>query len=90
MFKAYVAALLNLYIGNCPVYCDDPVWGGIDLFEADAWFDFIPGGTANYWGIKVKARSELWQESHGEAIYWCLDDYNNGLLEGIPSRDTLE
>ena len=38
----------------------------------------------------VRANSEAWQYSHGEALYWCLDDFNNGRLAGSPSRDLFD
>lgn len=77
MFPAYVAATLNVAIGNCPPTC-------YSLGEVSEWLayfsDFRP----------IKAKSEAWQYSHGEALYWCLDGYNNGLMPGIPSRDVLK
>lgn len=77
LFAAFVAAKLNVLIGNCPPEC-------YSLDEINTWLFNFPVGSG------VKANSEAWQYSHGEALYWCLDDYNNGLLPGIPSRDSLE
>jgi len=77
MFPAYVAALLNVLIGNCPPPC-------YSLDEVNTWLTNFPVGSG------VKANSEAWQYSHGEALYLCLDAYNNGRFEGIPSRDALD
>ena len=84
MFKAYVAAYLNVEAGNCRPYCDS-YYGILDLDDAYSWLtNFIQD-------IPVRANSEAWQYSHGEAIYWCLDDYNNGVLDDIAiSRDYLD
>lgn len=77
MFPAFVAAMLNVEIGNCPPTC-------YSLAEVGDWLkNFINARP-------VVGGSEAWQYSHGEALYWCLDGYNNGLLPGIPSRDALE
>jgi hypothetical protein len=83
MFKAYVAAYLNVQNDNCMPMCDT-YYGVVNLGTAHSWLDF------NQTLRPVKARSDEWQYSHGEIQYWCLDDYNNGLLDGIPSRDDLE
>jgi hypothetical protein len=82
-FKAYVAAYLNVEIGNCRPYCDSG-WGVLDLDDGYTWL------VNNLGDRPVKARSDEWQYSHGEAIYWCLDDYNNGYLPMAISRDELE
>jgi hypothetical protein len=74
MFKAAVATYLNLAIGNCGECISD--W----FIAADQWLGNFPVGSC------VVAKSEAWQCSHGELIYWMLDDYNNGLL-CAPSRD---
>jgi len=74
MFKAYVAAKLNVLIGNCPPE------GCYTLAEVNDWLTWFPVLSG------VPAKSEAWQYSHGEALYWCLDDYNNGRLN-MPSRD---
>ena len=85
LFKAFIAAKLNVLNGACDVpYCVDPVWGPIDLAYAALWLIDFPVGS------RVRASSEPWQASHGEATYFCLDDYNNGLQPGAPSRDTTE
>ena len=84
LFKAYVAAVLNVEKGNCEPVCNDPEWGHIDLGTAEAWL------ASNY-GTEVRANSSQWQASHGEAEYECLDNYNNGLYPNIAvSRDSLE
>ena len=85
LFKAYVAAFLNVeVVDNCRPCC---YWDkndcGINLDSAYGWL------VSNQ-GVRVRANSDEWQYSHGEAQYWCLDDYNNGYLPGIPSRDDLE
>ena len=77
MFSAFVAAKLNVAIGNCPPAC-------YSLAEVNDWLTNFPVGSG------VAGNSEAWQYSHGEALYWCLDGYNNGLQRGSPSRDTLE
>lgn len=77
MFKALVAAKLNVLNGNCAPTC-------YSIEEVDAWLINFPVGS------RVAASSEAWQYSHGEALYWCLDDYNNGRLPGIPSRDDVQ
>lgn len=77
MFKAVVAARLNILIGNCSWCITDC------LMEADTWLADNPPGS------EVRGRSEEWQYSHGELLYWCLDEYNNGLA-CAPSRDALE
>jgi hypothetical protein len=81
MFKAYVAAKLNVLNGNCQPVCLDPTYGRIDLGDGYNWLRDCDS--------PVRANSECWQYSHGEAIYWCLDDYNNGRGD-MPSRDALE
>jgi hypothetical protein len=82
MFKAWVAAYLNVLNDACGVLdCKHWYYGDINLGEADQWLQQFPVGTG------IRARSEAWQYSHGEAIYFCLDDYNNGLQPGVPSRD---
>ena len=82
-FKAYVAAYLNVQIGNCMPMCDT-YYGVVNLGTVHTWLD-------NNQGTRVKANSDEWQYSHGEAQYWCLDDYNNGLYPNIAvSRDSLE
>jgi hypothetical protein len=85
LFKAYVAALLNVEEnGNCEPCC----WWysdscGINLDTVYAWL-------ADNCGTRVRANSDEWQYSHGEAEYLCLDDYNNGDLWMAISRDDLE
>jgi hypothetical protein len=85
MAKAFIAAYLNWKAGNC-VEClkEDVFVEGISVFtEARLWLVKFPVGSG------VDAKSEAWQYSHGEAIYWYLDDYNNGLLCAA-SRDIYD
>jgi hypothetical protein len=84
-FKAYVAAYLNVEENkNCTPCC---YWDGdscgINLRTAGVWLD-------DFQGTRVRANSTAWQDSHGEAEYICLDDYNNGDLWMAISRDDLE
>ena len=74
MFKAVIAARLNWEMG-----CQDKdaqywYWDGV------WWLNNFPVGSG------VKANTEAWQYSHGELIYWWLDQYNNGYLT-CPPRD---
>ena len=82
MFKAAVAALLNVEEQGCcePWY----YWKYNCLKAADEWLEDFPVLSG------VKANTEAWQYSHGEQIYFCLDDYNNGGFFCAPSRDSLE
>ena len=74
MFKALVAAKLNGLSG-----CDDSCIADTILETDTDWFvDCGPVGSG------VEARSECWQYSHGEALYWDLDAYNNGELCAAP------
>ena len=86
MFKAFVAAYLNMENGACGAGpdCDHWYYGNLNIVTANNWLELYGVGT------RVRASSEPWQYSHGEAIYFCLDDYNNGLQPGSPSRDTTE
>ena len=81
MFKALVAAKLNVEIGNPPC-C------GWCMAEGDKWFASDGYGCGPV-GSGVRGSSECWQYSHGERIYLWLDAYNNGEL-CVPSRDALE
>jgi hypothetical protein len=75
MFKALVAAMLNKLHGCCTsCICDT-------INEADDWLYNFPVGSG------VRANSEAWQYSHGEALYWLLDAYNNGMLDCADARD---
>jgi hypothetical protein len=74
MFKAAVATYLNIKAGNCAGCIE----GWLD--DADWWLGNNPVGSG------VAAKSEEWQYSHGELIYWMLDLYNNGYL-CAPPRD---
>lgn len=76
MFRALVAAELNVFIGNV----SSCIAGTID--DTDAWM-----ATHGPVGSGVKARSDAWQEA--EELYEKLDSYNNGEL-CAPSRDELE
>ena len=84
MFKAYAAAYLNVEIGNCAPICTFENPGDVSLYSVAYWLV----DTMN--DRPVRGPSDAWQYSHGEFQYECLDDYNNGLHEGIPSRDALE
>jgi hypothetical protein len=74
MFPALVAAKLNVLMGNAD-WCIDET-----IEEANWWMHNHPVGSG------VKANSEAWQYSHGETLYWWLDEYNNGRL-CVPPRD---
>ena len=74
LFPAYVAAELNIALGN-------PRPEDCCRFEVRDWL------CANLDG--VRANSEAWQ-GDGEDFYFCLDAYNNGYQDGAPSRDALE
>ena len=83
MFKALVAAKLSALAielggsgcGGCtPPGC---------ILEADQWLMNFPVLSG------ITARTEAWQYSHGEALYECMDDFNNGRL-CAPSRDYCE
>jgi hypothetical protein len=73
MFRALVAAKLNVLIGNDPTCIADTI------AAADAWM-----ATYGPVGSGVHASSAAWQM--GEPLYWAMDDYNNGML-CAPSRD---
>jgi hypothetical protein len=79
MFKALVAAKLNLAAGN-RTYCVKKT-----IHDADHWMKcngcLVDG--------EVKANSPAWQKE-GECLYEVLDAYNNGDLFCAPSRDDLE
>lgn len=82
MFKALVAAKLNVRVGNESSCIDETIR------FATEWLKKYPLGT------DVKASGEAWQGGEkpwqrGEALYLMLDDYNNGEL-CAPSRDDLE
>jgi hypothetical protein len=76
LFPAYVAAVLNVELGNCDC-CIIEV-----LEEAEEWLIEYPPGSC------VPASSCAWQ-CEGECLYEWLDAYNNGLL-CAPSRDSVE
>ena len=76
MFRAYVAAVLNVENGTDPACIE----GTIDA--ARVWLcEYGSFADEN----KVKGNSKAWKE--GEPLYDMLDDYNNGLL-CAPSRDS--
>jgi hypothetical protein len=70
MFSALVAAKLNRASG-C-ICCDAKYC----IFLANNWMDYV--NDAPYSGI-VPANSKAWRYG-GEAIYRCLDAFNNGQL----------
>lgn len=72
MFRGYVAAFLNVQIGN------ESSCIASELTAAYNWLDIHEPGS------KVKASSAAWKV--GEPIYTTLDNYNNGLL-CAPHRD---
>jgi hypothetical protein len=72
LFRALVAAKLNIWVGNDDSCIIDTV------NAADAWMAVHPVGS------KVKASSNAWK--YAEPLYWLLDDYNNGLLWCAVSR----
>jgi hypothetical protein len=76
MFKAFAAAQLNIEVNGCHAKCI--CW---TYRDAEQWLVDFPVGSG------VKASSEPWQYSHGEALYERLDDYNNGLLPCAGPRD---
>jgi hypothetical protein len=85
LFKAWAAAVLNVEVNsNCAPVCDYAGNGDINLTSVNDWL------CNNIDERPVKANSDEWQYSHGEAQYWCLDDYNNGYLPMAQSRDELE
>jgi len=85
MFKAAVAAGLNYRTQNCCLpYANYYDRGNNCVVDALYWLNSFSDERP------VKANSEAWQYSHGEDIYWCLDDYNNGGFFCAPSRDSLE
>lgn len=68
MFKALVAAKLNVLIGND----DSCIWQEIQ--DADAWLAMYPVGS----GVGAGGDTSPWRD--GEPIHDLLDDYNKGLL----------
>ena len=76
MFRALVAAKLNVLIGNNPTCIADTI------DAADAWM-----ATYGPVGSGVPGRSDAWE--CGELLYEKLDLYNNGELCAL-SRDELE
>ena len=86
MFKAYVAAYLNVMMNDGKGYCKVPKcdyygYPTIYLSTAATWLENNPVLSG------VRARDEAWQYSHGELIYFCLDEFNNGGPDGSFSRD---
>jgi len=72
MFKAVIAARLNWEM-DCHDK-DAQYW----YWEGVWWLNKFPVGSG------VKANTEAWQYSHGELIYWWLDEFNNGRLTCLP------
>ena len=66
MFRGYVAAFLNVQIGN------DSSCITNELSAAYNWLNMYEPGSG------VKASSAAWKA--GESVYTTLDNYNNGLL----------
>ncbi len=78
MFRALVAAYLNVAVGNESGCIDDTI------AEAQAWMaTYGPVGSE----VKAGGKNSPWRV--GEPLYVMLDDYNNGLL-CADSRDALE
>lgn len=73
MFRALVAAKLNVLIGN------DASCIASTISAADTWMS-----TYGPVGNGVRARSMAWKS--GEPLYWALDAYNNG-DRCAPARD---
>ncbi|MCK4731440.1 MAG: hypothetical protein KAT65_03185 [Methanophagales archaeon] len=73
MFRALVAAKLNVLIGNDDSCIKDTI------AAADEWMTEYPVGS----GVKAGGKNSPWRE--GEPLYLELDKYNNGLL-CAPSR----
>ena len=72
VFRALVAAKLNVLIGNDDSCISDTI------AAADEWMaEYGPGSG-------VRGNSDAWK--NGEPLYLILDDYNNGLL-CAPERD---
>lgn len=76
MFRALVAAKLNVLSGADDASIADTI------LAADLWMGETPVPES-------LAHLDPWQEG-GEALYEMLDAYNNGELDGAPSRDDLE
>jgi len=78
MFRALVAAKLNVHAGN------DGSCIAETINDADDWMaTYGPVGS----GVKAGGKDSPWRE--GEPLYSMLDDYNNGEL-CAPSRDSIE
>jgi len=74
LFRALVAAKLNVLIGNDSGCIQDTI------DAADEWMaNYGPVGN----GVKAGGKNSPWREA--EPLYKILDDYNNGLL-CAPSR----
>ena len=83
MFRALVAAKLNLIVGSDPSCIEDTIAAADDWMEYNVKkFEWWRGKKFHKWGKKSP-----WRE--GEPLYETLDDYNNGLL-CAPSCDTVE
>ncbi len=69
MFQAVAASNLNLLAG-CHACC----WIRGIIDESNWWLSVFPPESG------VVAKSEAWQYSHGEWLYWQLDAWNNCYL----------
>ncbi len=81
MFRTLVAAKLNVLNGTPDIVADV-------IAAADQWMETYHHLLADGTLAIIRAKSDAWAE--GSEYQSILDDYNNGLLEGAPSRDALE
>lgn len=66
MFRSLAAAALNIHSGcECSCICEV-------ANAADEWL-------TEFGGSSVAASSDAWK--CGEPLYWCLDAFNNGMME---------
>jgi hypothetical protein len=85
LFKALVAAKLNRWNG-CSFKCVYCCVSAGDWWMGEYGYEYDNGNVSL---STVHANSNEWT-CPGENIYFCLDDYNNGLLPCAQSRDALE
>lgn len=84
LFKAAVATTLNISTGQCSPPPPPPECTPLTACWPNGTCD--PLAQANLWlaaygvGTGVRASTDMWQYSHGESIYLCLDAYNNGFF----------
>jgi hypothetical protein len=88
LFKATLAAELNMELTDCPRYCilEDDTWGKDQpstFHQAKGWLSSLAAHRP------IEGSTEEWQYSHGEGLYLRLDAYNNGKL-CAPSRDLFD